>query len=128
MPFEWWLRPVKTQDRVGEHNAVVCMLLYNNPFFANPGCSPNAIVPGDDGSAQNRCGFGTHAFARVAGQIYDGSGGQVDTDSDPDTAPAGAPRDLDGDDSWLSLYRARVIDDVPASSPGTPTPFAFGVF
>ena len=100
----------------------------NNPFSANPGCSPNAIVPGDDGSAQNRCGFGNHAFARVGGQIYDASGGQVDTDSDPDTAPAGTPRDLDGDDSWLSLYRARVIDDVPASSPGTPTPYAFGVY
>ena len=27
IPLLWWLRPVTMQDRLGEHNAVVCMLL-----------------------------------------------------------------------------------------------------
>jgi hypothetical protein len=35
IPFEWWLRPVTTHERDGEHNAVVCMLLYSNPPAAN---------------------------------------------------------------------------------------------
>jgi hypothetical protein len=25
-PLEWWLRPVRMQERVGEQSAVVCML------------------------------------------------------------------------------------------------------
>ena len=27
MPLLWWLRPVRMHDRLGEHSAVVCMLL-----------------------------------------------------------------------------------------------------
>ncbi len=27
IPLEWWLRPVITQERDGEHSAVVCMRL-----------------------------------------------------------------------------------------------------
>ena len=27
MPLRWWLRPVMMQERLGEHSAVVCMLL-----------------------------------------------------------------------------------------------------
>ena len=27
MPLLWWLRPVTMQDLLGEHSAVVCMLL-----------------------------------------------------------------------------------------------------
>ena len=27
MAFEWWFRPVMMHDRLGEHSAVVCMLL-----------------------------------------------------------------------------------------------------
>jgi hypothetical protein len=96
----------------------------NNPFYDSFGCDPNPIVPGDD----TRCGFGNHAFTLLGGQIYDGSGGQVDADADPDDAPAGSPRDLDGDDSWNASYRTRVIDNVPASFPGTPTVFAFTVY
>lgn len=98
----------------------------NNPFYDGAGNAP--VVDGDWSSAQGRTAFGNHAFARVAGQIYDASGGQVDTDGDPDTLPAGLPRALDGNDSWLSSYRTRVIDDVPASSPGTPTVYAFSVY
>ncbi len=35
MPLLWWLRPVTMQDRLGEHSAVVCMLLYRSPFSAS---------------------------------------------------------------------------------------------
>jgi hypothetical protein len=31
----WWLRPVRMHERLGEHNAVVCMLLYRRPFAAS---------------------------------------------------------------------------------------------
>lgn len=96
----------------------------NNPFPNNPGCDPNPVVNGD----QVRCGFGNHAFTLLSGQIYDGSGGQVDIDGDPDNLPAGTPRDLNGNDNWLSIYRTRVIDDFPASNPGTPTVYTFNVF
>ena len=34
MALEWWLRPVMMQERVGEHSAVVCMLLKRRPFSA----------------------------------------------------------------------------------------------
>ena len=33
--LEWWLRPVTTHDRDGEHSAVVCMLLYRRPLLAS---------------------------------------------------------------------------------------------
>ena len=99
----------------------------NNPFYDNAGCDSNPVVNGDWDFSQGRCSFGNHAFARLAGQIYDGSGGQVDTDGDPDGLPAGSPWALDGDDSWLATYRDRVIDNLPASSPGTPTVYTFGV-
>jgi len=32
----WWLRPVMMHDRGGEHNAVVCMLVYSSPPAASP--------------------------------------------------------------------------------------------
>jgi hypothetical protein len=34
IPFEWWLRPVRMQARVGEQSAVVCMLLNSSPCSA----------------------------------------------------------------------------------------------
>src|SRR5436190_23554217 len=34
MAFEWWLRPVIMQLRLGEQSAVVCMLLKRSPFAA----------------------------------------------------------------------------------------------
>ena len=27
IPLRWWLRPVMMHERLGEHSAVVCMLL-----------------------------------------------------------------------------------------------------
>ena len=35
MALLWWLRPVRMHDRLGEHSAVVCMLLYRSPSAAN---------------------------------------------------------------------------------------------
>src|SRR5690242_1249304 len=35
IPFEWWLRPVSTQARVGEHSAVVWKLRYRSPLVAS---------------------------------------------------------------------------------------------
>jgi hypothetical protein len=100
----------------------------NNPFYDGGFGSSLPVVDGDWSFTQGRTSFGNHAFARLGGQIYDASGGQVDTDGDPDTLPAGSPRPLDGSDSWTASYRTRVIDDVPASAPGTPTVYAFSVY
>ncbi len=35
MALLWWLRPVMMHERLGEHSAVVCMLLYRRPFEAS---------------------------------------------------------------------------------------------
>ena len=35
MPTEWWLRPVSSADRVGEHSAVVWKRLYFSPPAAS---------------------------------------------------------------------------------------------
>src|SRR5512143_3790652 len=35
IPAEWWLRPVSSAWRVGEHNAVVWKRLYLSPFAAS---------------------------------------------------------------------------------------------
>jgi hypothetical protein len=49
MPTEWWLRPVSSAWRVGEHSAVVWKRLYFNPFAANRSATgvehgpPNAL-------------------------------------------------------------------------------------
>ncbi len=92
----------------------------NNPFYDNSGYNSNPIVDGDWSYADGRSSFGNHAFTRVANNIYDGSGGQVDVDSDPDGPPHTA-RDLDGNDTWQNDYRDRVIDDNPVSNPANPT-------
>jgi hypothetical protein len=34
MALEWWFRPVRMQDLVGEQRAVVCILLNRSPFSA----------------------------------------------------------------------------------------------
>ena len=34
MAFEWWLRPVRMQERLGEQSAVVFMLVKRSPFAA----------------------------------------------------------------------------------------------
>jgi hypothetical protein len=33
-PLEWWLRPVRNVERVGEHSAVVCHCEYVSPLSA----------------------------------------------------------------------------------------------
>jgi len=113
----------------------------NNPFYDNSSCDANPIVNGDWSWAQGRSSFGNHGFARLGGNIYDGSGGQVDTggpgdpaspggDTDgdrPDYGPPFVARDLDGDDTWPNDYRNRVIDDNPTSNPGTPTNYTLSV-
>jgi len=97
----------------------------NNPFYDNPSCPGGPIVSGDTA----RCGFGNHGFSRLnADKIYDGSGGQVDVDSDPDDCPPTTPLDLAGYDSWLNNYRGKVIDFNPSSNPGSPVSYAFGVY
>jgi len=96
----------------------------NNPFYdAGVPVNPNAVVDGDWGIAQGRYGFGNHAFARLNGDIYDASGGQVDVDGDPDDGPYHTARDLDGDDNWTSDYDGRVIDPSPNDygSPSSPS-------
>ena len=35
MPTRWWLRPVRTQARVGEQNAVVWKFVYRSPSAAS---------------------------------------------------------------------------------------------
>ena len=35
IPTEWWLRPVSSAERVGEHSAVVWKRLYFNPLAAS---------------------------------------------------------------------------------------------
>ena len=48
MPFEWWLRPVSTHDRVGEHSAVVWKFVNRSPSAAsasNVPSVPRAILP-----------------------------------------------------------------------------------
>jgi hypothetical protein len=35
IPTEWWLRPVSSADRVGEHRAVVWNRLYRSPLSAS---------------------------------------------------------------------------------------------
>ena len=34
-PLEWWLRPVRNVERVGEHSAVVCHCEYVSPLAAS---------------------------------------------------------------------------------------------
>ena len=99
----------------------------NNPFYDSGWYNPNPIVPGNWDVTNGRSSFGNHGFTRLADQIYDGSGGQVDVDTTPDACASVQARDLDGNDSWLSNYRARVIDNAPASTPGAPADHNFTV-
>lgn len=111
----------------------------NNPFYTNPSYNPNPIVDGDWDSSDGRSSFGYHAFASVSYYIYDASGGEVDIGSppwdandscDPNRPDYGPPfnaHELDGDDTWSSSYKDRVVDDVPSSPTQTPVPHIFGV-
>ena len=35
IPLVVWLRPVRSDERVGEHNAVVCQFVYVSPVAAS---------------------------------------------------------------------------------------------
>ena len=100
----------------------------NNPFYDNSNYDSNPVVPGNWSSSDGRSHFRNHGFSRLAGQIYDGSGGQVDVDTDPDVCASYSARDLDGNDGWTNNYRTRVIDDEPTSNTGTPTNYTFDVY
>lgn len=97
----------------------------NNPFYGGyPSTHPysNPIINGDD----LRTGFGNHGFTMLGGQIYDGSGGKVDIDTDVDNCSSVNPRNLDGNDSWTNDYKNRVIDNVPLPPYGTGSPTDYG--
>lgn len=104
----------------------------NNPFYSHPDFYDDPLVDGDaadDGIHNNHTGrsrFGRHGFSVKNSYIYDASAGIVDVDSNPDEGPV-THRLLDGRDTWDSSYKDRVIDDNPASSPGTPFPCNFDV-
>jgi len=100
----------------------------NNPFYDNPAYNSNPVVDGDWSVSDGRSSFGNHGFARLGEGIYDASAGCVDVDLDTDDGPIHFPyRYLDGDDSWNSNYKDMVIDDVPSSTPGTPSNYGFNV-
>ncbi len=109
----------------------------NNPFYDNPSYDSNPMIDGDpspavDGDCNRvscqRSSFANHGFTRLANQIFDGSGGQVDVDPNRDYGPPHTAYDLNGFDSWPASYRDRVIDDIPASLPGAPADHSFGVY
>jgi len=106
----------------------------NNPFYDSPHYDDNPMVDGDaadDGILNNHAGrskFARHAFSRRGDFIYDASVCCVDVDLDPDDGPIHFPYwYLDGYDTWTNDYDGRVIDDNPASSPGTPANYSFDV-
>jgi hypothetical protein len=100
----------------------------NNPFYSNPAYNSNPVVDGDWSMSDGRSSFANHGFARLGEWIYDASAGCVDVDLDPDDGPLHFPyRYLDGDDTWANSYENRVVDDNPASTPGSPGDYSFYV-
>jgi hypothetical protein len=95
----------------------------NNPFYASMGTNP--IMGEDDDYYDGRSGFRNHAFCMFGSSIYDACL-KVDTDSNPDAPPH--------TESWATgwnwdTYKSKVIDNNPASSPGTPyTGYTFSVY
>lgn len=100
----------------------------NNPFYDNSYYNSNPIVPGDWDSSNGRSGFGNHGFTRLNGYIYDGSGGQVDIDSDADYGPPFNALLLAGNDTWTNNYKGKVIDNNPSYSTSTPADYSFSVY
>ena len=100
----------------------------NNPFYDHGSpVNPNPIVDGDWSTTDGRSKFSNHAFSMLGSDIFDGSGGKVDVDADPDGAPHTA-HILDGNDTWTNNYKNRVIDNNPPSSPTNPTNYNFTVY
>src|SRR3954454_13718417 len=68
IPTEWWLRPVRSAWRVGEHSAVVWKRLYFSPFAARRSAvgvahgPPNALAaPNPTSSSKTMRTFGAPA-------------------------------------------------------------------
>src|SRR3954452_17801724 len=71
IPTEWWLRPVRSAWRVGEHNAVVWKRLYFSPFAARRSAvgvahgPPNALAaPNPTSSSKTTSTFGASGGGR----------------------------------------------------------------
>lgn len=94
----------------------------NNPFYSNPSCNPNPIVPGDWGYAEGRWGFGNHAFGSISDNIFDACL-TVDTDSDPDYGPPFTETWMI-DEPWTG-YKTKVVDDYPSTNTGYPYTYTF---
>ena len=83
MPTEWWLRPVSSAWRVGEHSAVVWKRLYFRPFAASRSAvgveqgPPNALdEPKPASSSSTTSTFGAPAGGRsgsIGGNDVSGS-------------------------------------------------------
>lgn len=94
----------------------------NNPFYASMGTP--AIMGEDDDYYDGRSAFGNHAFCMLGSIVYDACL-KVDIDINPDAMPTWS--------SWATgwdwnTYKSKVIDNNPASYPGTPTGFSFSVY
>jgi len=100
----------------------------NNPFHDNSSYNSNAVVGGDDSGTDGRSSFANHAFSTITQGIYDGSAGYVDVDSDPDDGPNFTSHALDGNDTWNSSYKTRVIDDNPSTSTGSPQNYSISAY
>src|SRR3954451_9347444 len=83
IPTEWWLRPVSSAWRVGEHSAVVWKRLYFRPFAARRSAvgvahgPPNALAaPNPTSSSNTTSTFGAPAGGRsgsIGGNLTRGS-------------------------------------------------------
>ena len=83
MPTEWWLRPVSSAWRVGEHSAVVWKRLYLSPFSASRSAvgvahgPPNALeAPKPTSSSSTTSTFGAPSGGRsgsIGGKDVSGS-------------------------------------------------------
>jgi hypothetical protein len=83
IPTEWWLRPVSSACRVGEHRAVVWKRLYFSPFAASRSATgvahgpPNALdAPKPVSSSSTISTFGAPAGGRsgtIGGKDVSGS-------------------------------------------------------
>jgi hypothetical protein len=96
----------------------------NNPFYDNPMCDPNPIVPEDWGWAQGRSSFGNHAFGSISDNIFDACL-TVDTDSNPDYGPPFTETWM-LDEPWNG-YKTKVVDDNPPTNTAYPSTYTFTI-
>jgi hypothetical protein len=89
MPLVVWLRPVRSDDRVGEHSAVVCQFVYVNPDAASRLMLGVSINPPHGSIAENPTSSST--MYRTLG------------------APAGATGWTNGSQSGIESRSSRLI-------------------